>query len=129
MWPQTTLEQRIAIQQQMVRSQCRADSSVRFLNELHGCSCGRMLKNHSQLGEALKEWAQHGVDEMSFPIEDVDLRIGGFSVHQQRQTATRSVRKAVASLLYTVEYNGGQYIALVTAIQMLAARVRRMGHD
>ena len=78
-------EQRVAVQQQVVRGDRRGDVVSRDFHVLHRLARGDVLQHYLEIAEARNHRAEDLFDEGLLAVEDVDVRVGGFAVHQQRQ--------------------------------------------
>lgn len=76
----------VAVVEQVVGGDRRADVAVGRLDELHRVAGGDVFEHHLEAWEALGHPAQLLIDEVFFAIEDIDLRTRHFAVDQQRQT-------------------------------------------
>src|SRR6185437_16866987 len=71
MRPETAGEERVAIEQQVVRRDRRADVRTCALDEAHRLACRGVLDHHLEPGEAREERRQHALEERRLAIEDV----------------------------------------------------------
>ena len=67
-------------------------------NEFRRILGGDVFHHHLELGKALGQREQHGIDEDLLAIEQVDRRIGDFAMHQQRQADALHLGQRVVSL-------------------------------
>ncbi|MNJ41594.1 hypothetical protein D3C77_365210 [compost metagenome] len=74
----------VAVVQQVLGGDGRADVGRSLVDELHGIAGGDVLEDHFQGREAFDDTAQVLVDEQLLAVEHVDLATGHFTVHQQR---------------------------------------------
>ncbi len=62
------------------------------LDEFNGILRRQMFNDHSQVGKASDHRSQHTLDEHGFAVEDVDIRIGRFSVINSGKSCSSSRR-------------------------------------
>lgn len=75
----------IAVQQQVVRRDCRCDA-LRLCLDKVGCIGGRnVFKYYTQVGEFLYQRQHLLLHKNPFAVEDIYSRISHFAVHEQRQ--------------------------------------------
>ncbi len=84
MRPQAAREDRVAVHEQVVRGDRRGDVLGRARDEERRLARGDMLEHQAQLREAAHERHEDRLDERLLAVEDVDLRIRHFAVHQER---------------------------------------------
>ncbi len=72
----------VAVVQQVLRSDGRADVGRGLGDELRGIAGGDVLEHHLQCREALDHTAHVLVDEALLAVEHVDLAAGHFAMHQ-----------------------------------------------
>src|SRR5688572_20146365 len=75
---------RIAIKQQVVRGNRRADAAAFFENVADRVLCCDVLEHNFQVRVLATKWNQHFVDENLLPVEYIYLRSSDLSVYQQR---------------------------------------------
>ncbi|MNO89275.1 hypothetical protein D3C76_807540 [compost metagenome] len=73
----------VAVVQQVLGGNGRADVGRRFADELRGIAGGDVLEHHLERREAFDHATHVFVDEALFAIEDIDLATRHFTVHQQ----------------------------------------------
>ena len=83
--PDAALEQRIAIEQQVMRGDGGGHVGRRGADEIDGVAGGDVFQHHAQGRKFFTQRQQVTLDEDALAIEDVDRRIGDLAVHQQRQ--------------------------------------------
>lgn len=76
-------EQRVAVIQQVVCRDGRADRPLRVAHVFGGVLGGDVLEHDLERRKIAAQRLHHGVDEDGFAIEDVDRGVGHFAVHQQ----------------------------------------------
>ena len=81
------MEDRIAIQQQVLRCNGGADAGSCAGDELHGLARRDVLEHDFQSRETFCDAYQHAVDEDAFAVEYVDLGIGHLTVNLEDQSA------------------------------------------
>ncbi len=74
----------IAVVQQVMRGDGRADVSRSLVDELHGIGGGDVFEHHFECRETLDHAAHVFVDKDFLAIEHVDVAAGHFAVDQQR---------------------------------------------
>ena len=52
---------------------------------IHPVRCGDMFHNHAQIGGFAPDRVQHAVDEHRLAVKDVNIGVGDFAMHAQRQ--------------------------------------------
>ena len=80
-----TLEQRVAVEQQMMRGDRGRHVGWRLAHEFDRIAGGDVLQHHAQRRKPFTQRQQVTFDEDAFAIEDVDVRTGDLAVQQQRQ--------------------------------------------
>src|SRR6185312_16201185 len=80
------IEQRIAIHQQMLRSEGGCDARAGAAHELRGGASGDVFEDDPQARKTLDQRSQHVVDETRFAIEDIDSGAGDLAVHLQNDS-------------------------------------------
>ena len=68
-----------------MRGDGRRHVGARDLDVLHGVARGDVLEHDFELREALDQRAERLLEECLFAVEDIDRRVGGLAVHQERQ--------------------------------------------
>ena len=76
-------EDRVAVEQQMVRGDRGRDVRTGRAHELRGFGGGDVLEHHLEPGEAPHQRRQRALDEDALAIEHIDLRPGGLAMHAQ----------------------------------------------
>ena len=84
MRPQASLEHGIAVIEQVMGGEGARHAGARALDKGHAFRSRDMLQYHPESRQAFDERRKHAVDEDLFAIEDIDLGIGRFAMHQQR---------------------------------------------
>ena len=79
------LEQRVAVEQQVVRRDRGCHVGRCVTHEVHRVAGGDVFQHHAQLWEPFAQRQQVALDEHALAIEDVDGRIGHLAMQQQRQ--------------------------------------------
>ena len=74
----------VPVQHQVLRGDRRGHVVARLADEVRGVLGGDVLEHHLQRGKALGQRAQAPVDELLLAIEDVDVRIGDLTVHEEQ---------------------------------------------
>ena len=91
--PDPAHEQRIAVQQQVMRSDGRGDVGGRGADELRRRGGGDVLEYQPQVRKLAHQGLQMTLDEHRFAIEDVDIRAGHLAVQQQGHAVQRHRRE------------------------------------
>lgn len=86
---EAAVEQRVAIQQQVLRRDGGGDARARALHELGRGARRDVLEHHLEARHALDDAAQHAVDEDVLAVEDVDVARSHFAVHLQHEPVFR----------------------------------------
>src|ERR1700730_7678620 len=86
-------EQRLAVQQQVLRRDGRHDPVPPRKDEVHGGAGGDVLEHNAQLAVALRERREHRIDERGFPVEHIDRGVGDFPVHLQHHAELGHARE------------------------------------
>ena len=82
---ETTLEQRIAIVEQVMGGDGCRDRGRRCPHVVRRILGGDVLQHDFQRGKVANDRVQDPVDEHRFAVENVHVRVGDFAVDQQRQ--------------------------------------------
>ena len=85
--PHAALEQRIAIEQQVLRRDGRGDARAGGAHELDRGARSHVLEYHPQRGQRSTQRRQHVFDEARLAIENIDRRIGDLAMHLQHHAA------------------------------------------
>src|SRR6185437_8971998 len=80
------IEQRIAIHQQMLRSESGCDARAGAAHEFRGGASGDVLEDDPQARKTCDQRSQHIVDEARFAIEHIDRGAGDLAVHLQNDS-------------------------------------------
>ena len=77
-------EHGVAIDMQMMRRDRRADIGAGRVDEIHRIGGRDVFEHHFERRKIPDHVAQDLVNEHRFAVEDVDMRVGHFAMHQQR---------------------------------------------
>ena len=81
MWSQSAVEERVAIEQQMMSRDCAADQRRCVAHELHGVPCRDVFDDHAQAGKPSDDGSELAVKEDGLTIKHVDAGIGSLGMH------------------------------------------------
>src|SRR3984885_15269360 len=90
---QSAGEQRIAVQQQVLRRDGCRDAAACGAHEFDRRPGAYVLEHDPQARPALGQWRQYLLDEAGLALEYVDPRVSDLAVHQQWQIERRHSRK------------------------------------
>ena len=88
-----TAKDRIAVVEQVMRSDGRHHIVARRGDKLGGRAGRDVFKNDAQPGAAPQQGLHHRIDEDALPVENVDRRIGHLAMHQQRHATPLHFRQ------------------------------------
>ena len=78
------VEHRIAVQDQVLWRDRRGDVRTAGVDEVHRVGRRNMFEHNLQRGEVADEARQDALDKHRLAVEDIDVAVGHFAVHEQR---------------------------------------------
>ena len=82
MWPQSTIEERVAIKDQMMGRDRGTHQRRGISHKLHAIPSRHMFDHHTQSGKPLNDRGQLAIDEDCFTVKHVDVGSSSLGMHK-----------------------------------------------
>ena len=84
MRPDSTGKHVISVEKQVMHGDCCANPFVFREDKLHSLLSRDMLEHNFQLWQSRPQWAKNLINEALFPVKNINLMVGYFSMYKQR---------------------------------------------
>ena len=96
----------ISIVEQVLRCNCRSNIIASCFNKISHICRGNVFRNNPEIGYIMKQRLQDSFQKFGFPIKDIHLLRGDFTVDKQRHTELSHLFKSGVNLvLYSSHLN------------------------